>query len=757
MVSFVRPLCVLLVVQRSPLNSLQVKMHHRMAAGLARYRQPDRMHNWMGPRIVQNARAHPNPPYPRPLVHLPQMVRYPRGGAPPFGSGPGGPGEWQPFAGVGVEWGMPLLPLPPPPHPPDLAVGPDAWSSSSQENHAKRKRNILIAQSRALRAGKRPPIERPGARGSPNDAGNLERLAASVERARMGSAAPGLRIAPRDSRKELENLVLSDDWGLPDVPAYSSRRFSSSPDLPPKVVLNMNMPGDERELEQKRGFIVAQAQPARPREVHRGNPDLDGPLGLPPWIRRDASQPLEQGGNNRQLRSMSSRPRFAPLGVESVVEEGNGRQKYKKEKKRHRSPWAWGAGDAWGGWAEEYPEGKGNAGGRDRRRRVGALLAASGHPGAEIDSNSEVGAKRGASDDEPDAHREGRNDEVERAAFPDLLAPSASPGANGDGLKSSMNISPWPLRSLDDKTTHEQEHGQLKVLAPDGGMPASADSDDEVVILKGIGQSRPVASPDSPSSSNMMQGDQAVIGSGQDVVEAVAARNESLGGASIGNHDEQSDVGSKWSVGNEQGAFYGGSAAMMASSKRVRFEAFDPTNPVPQAAGIAILPQVAKERLFGLPVAQARVSEGSGSDWGAAPIAHAAPVAPLSSAGRERRGMGKFGRDMSRDKNDIAAEGMLQLHEEMRPSVATRMAVRASRALFSPNAKSAVSHGSGGNDAEGGEGKRELDEPQSLSSLTKEERAEMVKRALKKYSFYQVSRCTVAHGCTADRLFKDDG
>lgn len=173
------------------MESLQARMRRRMA-GLARHRQLD------GNPAHWRARGRGGPfplhmPYPPayPALNLPRRVRAAGRAAAvlpvPRPGGPGGPGEWQPFVGLGADWGIPpFVPRMPPPFPPKDAAGPGGAGAGagvgaggagdaapgSQEDYLSRKRAMLIAQAdvamaRVVAAG--------GARVPPGGAGAAQR------------------------------------------------------------------------------------------------------------------------------------------------------------------------------------------------------------------------------------------------------------------------------------------------------------------------------------------------------------------------------------------------------------------------------------------------------------------------------------------------------------------------------------------------------------------------------------------------------
>ena len=111
--------------QRSSMESLQARMRRRMA-GLARHRQLDgNPAHW---------RARGRGPFP---LHMPYPPAYPAHNSPrrmraagraaavlPVPRpGSGGPGEWQPFVGLGADWVPPFVPRMSPPFPPKDGAG----------------------------------------------------------------------------------------------------------------------------------------------------------------------------------------------------------------------------------------------------------------------------------------------------------------------------------------------------------------------------------------------------------------------------------------------------------------------------------------------------------------------------------------------------------------------------------------------------------------------------------------------------------
>lgn len=287
--------------QKSSMESLQAKMRRRMA-GLARYRQFDgNGANWKGggpggpfPVQLPYHRA-------QPVYNMPRRVRAAGRLRPMFPEAYPRPGDWQPFNGPGGDWGMhPFVPLPPPPPLANNApvggrpagggaagaghaAGAGARESggappASQEDFLKRKRAMLIAQAdvamaRAVAAGAAMNAGPAGGAAAPvirqNGGGMMhhplnhplnhslnhplnhpvnhpmslarplmarDRIDKRLEKGR--ALLQERRRARRESKKELEDLVLEDDGPSANAFAFKPRRSGRPP-----IVLSPGPPG----------------------------------------------------------------------------------------------------------------------------------------------------------------------------------------------------------------------------------------------------------------------------------------------------------------------------------------------------------------------------------------------------------------------------------------------------------------------------------------------------------------------------------
>ena len=449
-------------------------MRRRMA-GLARHRQLD------GNPAHWRARGRGGPfplhmPYPPayPALNPPRRVRAAGRAAAvlsvPRPGGPGGPGEWQPFVGLGADWGIPpFVPRMPPPFPhKDAGAGAGAGvgagagggalggragaaggagdaAPGSQEDYLSRKRAMLIAQADVAMAR---VVAGGGARAPPGGAAAAQRaqgraldqqvlpagrLPAGRDRMEKHLAKGRAIIVERrrarlDAAKELENLVMEEDWPFADGFAYRSRRSREALRAPPPaagrgadVSLGENGHGDRKGdangKDDEGGAAVEPRRPLRGDEwvlhdaLRRDVRDLgDDPAGWPAALRLRLDPPIRRkeldcrkGGSHARRRRIIVEEGGPPGGElqGGRVDGGDGDD----DGKKLMGVWGWGAGNGWwGAEAGELPDDL-QPSGRGRKRRIGDLAArrnpeggSAGGAGAGDGAAEGAGAGAGASD-----------------------------------------------------------------------------------------------------------------------------------------------------------------------------------------------------------------------------------------------------------------------------------------------------------------------------------------------------------------------
>lgn len=763
----------------------------RRLAGWARYRRLDANHpNWRRGGIAQHANMHRYPHPPFSIQHNPRRVPNLQREPPEAQGGQVGAAEvaeWQPLPGVDLEVAMPLLPLPPPLYPLDPWGGNP--SPRSQEDHSERRQVLqadkmsrktepLIAQAdaplgrvarsvgaagapRAAAAAPRPPRFSDHAPVAAGMVGPRERV--EKARAKMGSR----RSVNLDSSKELEDLLMQDDFLLPDGFPHRSRwprgRGQGS-------AANLDEVREDQ-VEKRGGFVVGD----KPRwkgdvQVSRAHPD--DPFRHQVFgIRRSHALRSKVG-------PPSPRPKREVVWPSDDEPDSQGRDRSelnrREESRRLFGPWGLNAGKSWG---VEGPdsEGLGHGDGLpDHRRRFHALLSASGHLAAEGAHRPGDPHHRGgppgesALNPDSDAHflPDGGSRKNKNPANPNPPAQDASHGDGFDQLqelreggtdeeaKPWIDVLPWPLRAVGDEGCGEEKVGEKTEKVKKAPATAGAMHGD-VFVMPEEARSQPGSNGGVPAPVHKRARMEEALMTSAPSSQAAAK----LGGwddpvnqlgKNGGNQFEEGKVGGSWDPGDVPKSSV--SVNVIDDLKEAHPARDNPDRFDPQGTGVAVASspaQFPKWPVMGVRAVPAYVKQGPPMDLAARTKVGAGQSSDKPAELYERK-VNSFGAPSPRHaqgKVDIPVEGMIGLRFKPYAPEFPRQLNGAARAEASivespPSVPAASVSGKSpdpirNGDAINGE-RKESPARAPPSSLSTEERKQMVNRALKKYSFYQV-------------------
>lgn len=718
--------------------------------------------------------------------------------APPPGAGPA---EWQPMMGMGAGWAMaPFLPLLPPPFQPRNGGGrpgnPANASPVSRERFLDRERAMLIAHAdmamgraaAAQPAGQPPAGQPPGAvaqgvnRAALGHPAALEDL--SVRRERIGMPLINLgggikerRRARRDARDELEDLMMGDEWPLPGGFPYRSRRPQALPKAPAaNMAADGSRAGSGKEVKEVR-------QPSqRPEWELLGAPHERDPndpeespaalrLRLDPSYRARAVEAYPQGGSVRRRRQ---------IVVEPADDRGKQQEEYidvDGEEEKAMGVWGWGIADRWWESAAGKRSYVGQPVERLRKRRSGDAFAKSNGNGKVAAEGDRDGAKHGEGSLEQGSPRED-SDESKRVrvappahAFPARFLHDRN-GGNVAG-KMSSDVFPWPSRAIAPGSSRDKKANVGEPEDSGGGVSSAArkSEDDEVVVLED--QPRRDSAPDAHAPPVRMP---AVIrGAGNEAPpppppQAAAVSNILAVERAIKTALEESSNGSlpvdAWGEEGQPIDYHEevpedevGAAAVDHSRPkpsqkvhhRARFKRAKKRNDFVRDSWLAFdgdEPGGAAPAYFGQNEEEEKEAAGAVANA----VMAAAKLAVSEEPGSGLQGVLSQVSSPRRDKIEVAAEGMLRLHvapaarEENGRAAGVVAPVDPSNGA-PPQALNGAAVDGAKEPSAGGAAAAGAAAVPPAPAQPKEDRSEMVTRALKKYSFYQVSRGAPPDDC----------